>query len=642
VSVKDAGTHAAGRNPRVRNPIAWPHTRLGVGNDGVAQPTANFEGFSLVSLADIGFAAQDTGTLPCGGLNAGERPLAPAMAAGPYSEDVLALPAISAQPAPAHATPPLVPSELSGNLYLAQPGSYSRSISAFSSVGCRGLVRGGTYRSAWHVNSMIGAAVSQAKGVLPTKEDDRQVLYKNPRACGYFIGVQLAAEITRDQIATWLAAVDGAIAALVKRESPADGRSKGDKVASIAVGFGARPLLTIVGDDDPSRNVPVGMRRGDQPPGGWLPSTISPLNADVLFYVMSVYETRVNEFLATVVDSPIVASINLERGYQRSDASEPFGYRDGLRNVAPSDRSRVVYVHCEGGQPDEPTWANGGTYMVLIKILQNPTAFEQLPDDKSRDAVIGRTKTGVRLDLVDHPVDPHHEPSEYEVGEPPNAHVRKAGPRGRHDDNQIFRRGLPFMEVNEGRLDAGLQFCSFQANPAQFDSVFNDWLMNPLFPPAADATSPGVDALLDQTRGFTEFKHGGVFFVPSYDPDGLLASLTPRASKEKPTAARLAITKFVLDANGTAARVERGGFGFQVQHEDGTAVAGSDFLTASSGRGVCPVELQVDRTYRLVETVVPPGVSVATAPQIEFVVDKPNLHLTVENRIQEQPAVYGG
>lgn len=38
--------------------------------------------------------------------------------------------------------------------------------------------------------------MAQAKGVLPTKGDDREVLYKNPRTCGYFIGVRLVADLS--------------------------------------------------------------------------------------------------------------------------------------------------------------------------------------------------------------------------------------------------------------------------------------------------------------------------------------------------------------------------------------------------------------------------------------------------------------
>jgi len=42
--------------------------------------------------------------------------------------------------------------------------------------------------------------MSQAKGVLPTRKEDREVLYANPRTCGYFIGVRFATGTTVDQV----------------------------------------------------------------------------------------------------------------------------------------------------------------------------------------------------------------------------------------------------------------------------------------------------------------------------------------------------------------------------------------------------------------------------------------------------------
>ncbi|PZS24621.1 MAG: hypothetical protein DLM58_24345 [Pseudonocardiales bacterium] len=482
--------------------------------------------------------------------------------------------------------------------------------------------------------------MSQAKGVLPTRAEERDLLYKNPRACGYFIGVTLADGATLEQLSAWLKAVDRAIETLVAREPAEGGKGEGVRVARVAVGVGGR-VFAILSAGNSAPELPVGMRSEAQPPGGWLPPNITLLNADVLFYVMSVFETRVNEFMAGITDSPVVASVSLEHGYQRSDGTEPFGYKDGLRNVEPSRRSRVVYIHTDRDQPDEPAWTDGGTYMVLIKIDQKPAVFKALPDDAARDSVIGRTKAGTRLDMVGQEVDPHHEPAEVGAA-PANAHVRKAGPRGKHDDTEIFRRGLPFMEVRDGQLAVGLQFCSFQANPAQFDAVFNDWLMNPLFPQTTDGSVPGIDALLDPSRSLTDIKHGGVFFVPPYNEDGLLAALTPPVTQGKPTHARLAVNKVVLDPNGNQARVERSGFAFRVIREDGTAIEGSKFTTASSGRGVCPAELEVGGTYKLIETGAPPGVTVAPLADMQFVADKPNIHLKVENHLPQPPSGYGG
>jgi hypothetical protein len=89
--------------------------------------------------------------------------------------------------------------------------------------------------------------------------------------------------------------------------------------------------------------------------GAPLPNQVPPLtnvpavDADVLFYVASVFEARVNAFISKLAQlRPDVQAIWLERGYQRLDETEPFGYRDGLRNIRSQDRPRFVFVHRDG------------------------------------------------------------------------------------------------------------------------------------------------------------------------------------------------------------------------------------------------------------------------------------------------------
>lgn len=476
--------------------------------------------------------------------------------------------------------------------------------------------------------------MAQAKGVLPTRSDDREVLYRNPRMCGYFVGIRLAAGVSVDQIRDWLTSASTAIDTLVQRQQPREGQDQGDKVASVAVGFAPRffDRLNSVG---PVLDTPVGLRADLQPSGGLFPG-MQVSDVDAMFYVCSVFETRVNEFMTAISASPLVEAVSLERGYQRSDGTEPFGYQDGVRNVRRSERSNVVFVHTDGEQPDEPAWADGGTYLVTMKIVQNMTSFQALVDDAVRDATIGRAKDGTRLDLVDARTDPHEEATEVPEGLPATSHVRKAGPRGVHDDTQIFRRGLPFLEVQAGRVQVGLQFASFQANPAQFDAVFNDWMMNQQFPPRPDGSAVGVDALF--TNGITTPVSAGLFFVPPHHPEGLVAALSQPATRGKPTHGRLAIQKVVTDPGSPTRRFERGGFKFQVQDETGVPVVGSEFETVSSGRGVCPVELEIGKNYRLVELSSPhPSVTLTTT---SFTMQKRNEHLQVVNTLA-QPGGYG-
>jgi len=470
--------------------------------------------------------------------------------------------------------------------------------------------------------------MAQAKGVLPTKGDDRAVLYRNPKTCGYFVGIRLVPDATRDQALDWLGTVSTAIDTLVTRTAPDDEYPKGRKVAAVAAGFAAG-FFDRLNSTASTIEPPVGLTPDAQPAQGLFPG-VAALDVDALFYIASVSETRVKEFMSAVAESPLVDTVTLERGYQRSDETEPFGYKDGVRNVRLSDRSRVVYVHTEHDQPDEPAWADGGTYMVFMKIVQKPAVFQALADDAARDTVIGRTKDGTRLDLVGQGIAPHDEPNDVPVGLPPTSHVRKAGPRGPHDDNEIFRRGMPFMEVADGHLQVGLQFCSFQANPGQFDTIFNDWLLNQQFPPRDDNATVGSDALL--SGGFTEIREAGLFFVPPYHPDGLVAALTPAVRRKPPSHGRLAISKFVESSTEPTRRFERGGFQFRVTDASGVAVPNSEFETNSAGRGVCPAELEIGQTYQLVEASSPrPDVGLTT---LQFVMDKPNKNLRVTNQVQ--------
>lgn len=132
---------------------------------------------------------------------------------------------------------------------------------------------------------------------------------------------------------------------------------------------------------------------------------------------------------------------------------------------------------------------------------------------------VRRLKDGSRLDLVGQGVEPHDEPADVPTGLPPTSHVRKAGPRGVHDGHRHLPARLPFTEVVEGHVQVGLHFASFQANPAQFETVFRDWLLSPRFPDLGDQQAHGSDALLAEP--IVHKQQAGMFFVPPYVEGGL-------------------------------------------------------------------------------------------------------------------------
>jgi Dyp-type peroxidase family len=493
-------------------------------------------------------------------------------------------------------------------------------------------------------------AMAQAKGVLP-RSDDREVLYKNPQTCGYFIGAGLDPAIDRPRVEAWLGQIDQMVAGLVERLPAEHGQEKGAKVAAVAVGF-APTFFLLNGNPrfNPAVDPPAAFRVSVPSPAAGQPDLPNPpvplpaatvLDSDVLFYVASVYEARVNQFVTQLATmAPDVQAVTLDRGYQRLDGTEPFGYADGLRNIRPVDRRpRVVFVDRDERQLEEPEWADGGTYMAFMRILQQGDNFKALPDDNARDTVIGRQKDGTRLDLVGQHVAARDEPSEPAPNLPPTAHVRKAGPREHHDDTQIFRRGLPFMETtSDGHLRVGLNFCSFQASLEQFDVILNDWITNPRFPTDQGG---GPDALLDPARGLTVIEKAGVFFVPPYEQAGLAAALFKALKDDhgKQKTGKLVVRKRVTDPSDSSKRFERGGFVFQVLDSTGQSVGGQ-FTSDSTGRAIAPVELTIGESYTLQE-VTSNFVQNVQLNSVPFQMDKRHKELLIINQVTQPNTGYG-
>jgi hypothetical protein len=280
--------------------------------------------------------------------------------------------------------------------------------------------------------------------------------------------------------------------------------------------------------------------------------------------------------------------------------------------------------------------------MAFMRITQRPNNFAALPDDGARDAIIGRTKDGARLDLTGTGTRAHDEPADPPPALSPTSHVLKAGPRGVHDAVQIFRRGMPFMEANrDGQLRVGLNFCSFQAALDQFDVVFSHWMMNRTFPPQPGGAEAGVDALMDPARQLTAIEKVGFFFVPPHHEEGLAAAVFAAPPDRKPKTGRLVVHKRVVDQSDPARRFERRGFVFQIVDGQGQPVPGSQFETDSTGRGLCPVELDIGQAYTLDE-VASNVVANVQPTDVAFQMDKPNKQLQIVNQVTQPNTPYGG
>jgi deferrochelatase/peroxidase EfeB len=471
--------------------------------------------------------------------------------------------------------------------------------------------------------------MTQAKGILPT-HGDRDVL-RDPRSCGYFVAVTFVDALDREGAQAWLTALTPLVDELVAPHPPEEPPA-GAVAVGLAAGFFLRDGQPRF---QPALQVPAGFssRAVPAPPG-------QPLGGDALLYLVSPYEARANAFISAIAAHPAVTAVRLLRGYQRIDGTEPFGYADGRRNVEPVKRPVVVFVHGDR-HLEEPEGAFGGSYMAYMRIVQHPEAFAQIAPD-AQDEVIGRKKDGARLDLVGRDIPPREEPPD-----PPDipqaAHVAKVGPRGRHDDTHIFRRGLPFMDTTPAsKLEVGLNFCSFQASLDQFDVVLGDWALNPAFAAKPGDPAPGVDALLDPARGLTEVAECGLYFVPPVDDDRRFIGATLFDQPPDHRAAKtghLAVLKRVRAANDPAARFERGGFSFQVIDVNGQPV-GEPFTTDSTGRAIFSGELQIGQSYALREVARPQIPNLQPAADQPFTMDTPRKVVRLDN-IVSQPGGYG-
>ncbi len=452
----------------------------------------------------------------------------------------------------------------------------------------------------------------QARGVLPRRKD---WVIADPRAAGFFVFVSLRPDIDGTAMVAWLGRVDALIAEL-RAAVEDDGR----RLATVATGF-SPTFFTANGQPRfPGVGGPAGFV-GPLPP---MP-TGEPVVADVAFYVMAVTETVAARFVTGLWGTrPDVAAIRVERGHQRTDGTEVFGFKDGVRNVARAERPRVVLVDTSR-LPEEPWWAENGTYLAYLRIAQNIDSLTAL-DTAGQERVMGRARDGRRLDLPSG-TDPRAE-GDFTGPEPPtSSHVRKAGPRGPDRDRTlIFRRGLPFVEAGlDGVVRAGLHFASFQASLDQFRVVFNRWMMNPNFPQPA----PGrADDLFSQ--GHVTIERFGFFFVPP-DTDESIGTIMfkPKPRTRKPKVGRVAVRKRVLDENGNEALVDLANFRFRVLDTAGAQVGG-EFTTDSAGHTLSD-DLPVDADYTLAE--LPPPPSVQGSTPIAFRLKAAREVIRVDNRV---------
>lgn len=469
----------------------------------------------------------------------------------------------------------------------------------------------------------MSSTTKHAQGILP---DD---VIRDPASNGWFFFATLRPDLDAAGAQAWLQSLTQAVAEL----TAVDGKGRCPASAVVALGpsffgAGAAPRFGI----DPAV-VPAGLRARPAFPA----PLADPAGAatDVAIYVMSPSEAVVAEFeRALAATRPALAAVAVERGYQRRDRREHFGFLDGQRNAGGPARQPAVFIECDR-LPEEPAWADRGSYLAYMKIRQELEAMAAKPLEE-HEQIMGRRKhDGSRLDLPEGT--PPRDEGEF-TGNPPAAgsHVRKAGPRGAvHDSTLMFRRGVPYLTLQpDGSVDAGLQFASFQATLDAFDTIFARWMINPAFP----AARTGPDALF--ANGLVSIQKAGVYFVPPAD-DRFIAAGAFDAPKAPPKARKgqIAVRKRATDSNGQPVPAELGGFGFQLFDQTSGQPVGEVFTTNSAGHAMSG-KVDVGTTVILREVSVLPGFT--PAGDISVALDGAHAVVQVTNTVQSGGSGYGG
>jgi deferrochelatase/peroxidase EfeB len=141
----------------------------------------------------------------------------------------------------------------------------------------------------------------------------------------------------------------------------------------------------------------------------------------------------------------LIARFGTPRWVQHGRMGDTLGFRDGTLNLRrPRDFDRHVWV-----TDRERSWMVGGTFLVMRRIVVEPSWHALAPDEQER--VIGRDKaTGAPLGRGRLYDAPHLEKL------PTDSHIRLAAPRS-NEGKALLRRGYA--------TEDGLLFLAFQRDP---------------------------------------------------------------------------------------------------------------------------------------------------------------------------------
>jgi Dyp-type peroxidase family len=227
-------------------------------------------------------------------------------------------------------------------------------------------------------------------------------------------------------------------------------------------------------------------------------------------------------------------------GFQRADKRNWFGFHDGVSNLKPSERPRVILIDPRTvGERDK--WTANGSYIAFLRIALNLKRWDETTVP-TQEMIIGRDKlTGcplVRLDSNNMPVKDNRcpVPGTTEVIDPGNQYFRDHPAYGRSylgdvlrrshigrtnpvtpipltdkRSLRIFRQGFEFLVASPDSpgFVAGLNFVSFQNTP---ERLYRALTYRPLA--HSNIRHTNTTPTLEQ---FMSVLVGGIFFVPPFD-----------------------------------------------------------------------------------------------------------------------------
>jgi deferrochelatase/peroxidase EfeB len=213
-------------------------------------------------------------------------------------------------------------------------------------------------------------------------------------------------------------------------------------------------------------------------------------------------------------------------GFNRDDRRSWLGFHDGISNIEPELRRKVIEVEVK-----DPPWMLGGTYMGFMRLAIDLAAWRERPR-KEQEILVGRDKlTGCPVTGVDANGDPlrlahcpmgangptsanYIEPLAPPVAEAlvRQSHIHRTNPNRRgveEQSNRIFRQGYEFVEpLPNGQIRIGLNFVSFQSELERLTHILT------LFSWLGDSNFGGVANGAARALSFISLVGGGFYAVP--------------------------------------------------------------------------------------------------------------------------------